>query len=235
MNTTKSNHRVLIVDKDEIRRAGIVRILDLMVEDFVIDEADGLHSPVHGNENIRKYDLILLLEIESKDREINEIRNICSQFSDSAIIVSVPFCGSASNILRAIASGVASVIPENCSIEEMQEIIRQVLRGMVIFPRRLLALEENAFFKEPSFVDSGVLGMSDVDIPYGQLTKRQTAVLGLLVQGKSNHEIAEELGISENTVRVHLSAILKTLKASNRTQAAIIASTYLRNRKLIES
>lgn len=113
----------------------------------------------------------------------------------------------------------------------MQEIIRQVLRGMVVFPRRLLAFEHDAPFQEPSFADPGVLGMSDVDIPYGQLTKRQTAVLGLLVQGKSNHEIAEELGISENTVRVHLSAILKTLKASNRTQAAIIASTYLRNRK----
>jgi len=119
--------------------------------------------------------------------------------------------------------GVCGIIQDSCSIDEMQEIIQQVLRGMVIFPSRILDVDESV-----SNADLRLLGAEGFDVPFGRLTKRQTAVLGLLVQGKSNHEIAERLGIAENTVRVHLSAILKALNASNRTQAAIIASTYLK-------
>ena len=56
------------------------------------------------------------------------------------------------------------------------------------------------------------------------LTKRQRQVLELLAQGKPNVEIAKELGVSEKTVRFYISAILKSLKVNNRTQAALIAA-----------
>ncbi len=56
------------------------------------------------------------------------------------------------------------------------------------------------------------------------LTKRELQVLALLAQGKSNVEIAEDLGVSDKTIRFYISAILKTLKVRNRTQAALIAA-----------
>ncbi len=59
------------------------------------------------------------------------------------------------------------------------------------------------------------------------LTKRELQVVALLAQGKSNIEIAEDLGISDKTVRFYISAILKTLKVRNRTQAALIAARAL--------
>jgi DNA-binding NarL/FixJ family response regulator len=55
------------------------------------------------------------------------------------------------------------------------------------------------------------------------LTQRQYDVLALLGQGKSNKDIADTLGISEGTVKVHVGAILKVLGANNRTQAALMA------------
>ena len=55
------------------------------------------------------------------------------------------------------------------------------------------------------------------------LTHRQLEVLRLMAQGNSNKEIARELGISENTVRVHISAIISALDATNRTEAAYSA------------
>ena len=61
------------------------------------------------------------------------------------------------------------------------------------------------------------LGMS-------RLTRRQTDVFWLLGQGKSNIEIARDLGISEFTARQHVSAILRKLEFTNRTQAALFAS-----------
>ncbi len=56
-----------------------------------------------------------------------------------------------------------------------------------------------------------------------RLTPRQEDVLGLLAEGQSNGQIAADLGMSENTVRIHVSAILKSLRVSNRTQAALWA------------
>jgi DNA-binding NarL/FixJ family response regulator len=59
------------------------------------------------------------------------------------------------------------------------------------------------------------------------LTQRQTQVLRLIAQGKANAEIATELGMSENTVRIHVSAILKALGVANRTQAALVANQMI--------
>ena len=58
------------------------------------------------------------------------------------------------------------------------------------------------------------------------LTQRQREVFDLLAQGKSNPEIARELGVSAHTVRIHISAILRALGVSNRTQAAVLAAGH---------
>jgi DNA-binding NarL/FixJ family response regulator len=62
--------------------------------------------------------------------------------------------------------------------------------------------------------------------PYGtvELTDRQAQVLALLVQGKPNKIISRELGLAQGTVKIHVTAILRKLKVSNRTQAALVAS-----------
>jgi DNA-binding NarL/FixJ family response regulator len=57
-----------------------------------------------------------------------------------------------------------------------------------------------------------------------RLSRRQRDVLGLLGQGYSNKEIARILGISYITVRVHVSAVMRSLEVANRTQAALIAA-----------
>lgn len=59
------------------------------------------------------------------------------------------------------------------------------------------------------------------------LTRRQLEVVSLIARGKPNAEIASTLGMSENTVRIHVSAILKTLGLANRTQAALWAMNNL--------
>jgi DNA-binding NarL/FixJ family response regulator len=62
------------------------------------------------------------------------------------------------------------------------------------------------------------------------LTPRQRQVLGLITQGKSNRAIAQELGLSENTVRVHLVSIFKELRVSNRLEAVLARSGHLNRR-----
>jgi len=59
-----------------------------------------------------------------------------------------------------------------------------------------------------------------------ELTQRQADVLALLVQGKPNKIISRELGLAPGTVKIHVTAILRKLKVSNRTQAALTASRF---------
>jgi DNA-binding NarL/FixJ family response regulator len=61
-----------------------------------------------------------------------------------------------------------------------------------------------------------------------QLTQRQWEVLNCLREGKSNKQIAYELGLSEGTVKIHVTAIFKSLGVKNRTQAVIVASELQR-------
>jgi DNA-binding NarL/FixJ family response regulator len=63
------------------------------------------------------------------------------------------------------------------------------------------------------------------------LTPRQHEVLGLLVQGKSNREIAEAMGLSENTVKVHLAAVFRVLGVSSRTEALLAGMKRLPSRQ----
>ena len=100
-----------------------------------------------------------------------------------------------------------------------------MLSGAVYLPRFVLAGGERA--------DAGAgadgspnVSISETSMP--MLTKRQREVLKLLAEGKRNGEIAEVLGTSEFTVRVHVSAILKGLGVANRTQAALKAQDILR-------
>ena len=60
-----------------------------------------------------------------------------------------------------------------------------------------------------------------------ELTQRQAEVLALLVQGKPNKIISRELGLAQGTVKIHVTAILRKLKVSNRTQAALTASRLI--------
>ena len=67
-------------------------------------------------------------------------------------------------------------------------------------------------------VDSG----ADIEIISGLITHRQMDILTLITHGCSNKQIARELDLSENTVKVHVSAMLRALVLSNRTQAGIL-------------
>jgi DNA-binding NarL/FixJ family response regulator len=66
-----------------------------------------------------------------------------------------------------------------------------------------------------------------VENPGIELTQRQAEVLALLVQGKPNKIISRELGLAQGTVKIHVTAILRKLKVSNRTQAALTASRFV--------
>ncbi len=96
---------------------------------------------------------------------------------------------------------------------KVAELIAEMATGFAIF--------EKALFATKGLVTSGAAQPQPApDAPKPDLTKRQAEILAQIRKGASNRQIAEALGISEGTVKLHVSAILKKLNARNRTEAA---------------
>ncbi|MBL0371847.1 response regulator transcription factor [Rhizobium sp. KVB221] len=112
-------------------------------------------------------------------------------------------------IRRAIELGASAFIPKSSGIEEIRTAISTVLEGGLWFP--------------PGF-DAGREHDPEIETLIGRLktlTPQQTRVLGMIGEGLLNKQIAYELGVSEATIKAHVSAILLKLDVDSRTQAVI--------------
>lgn len=109
--------------------------------------------------------------------------------------------------------GAMGYVNKNETLAVMLSAVRLVLNGGMYVPRALADLIVNG-----PYHPSG---------PTFNLTARQIEVLQLIVEGKSNKEIARSLNMAHTTVKAHLATIFRTLEVENRTQAAIIAAERL--------
>jgi DNA-binding NarL/FixJ family response regulator len=118
----------------------------------------------------------------------------------------------ASVMRRAMDHGAAGFIPKSANSETLIQAISTVLDGELWLPT---AIDE---------VPGVSAQEADIAARIRDLTPQQLRVLGMLAEGLLNKQIGYELGVSEATVKAHMTAILRKLGASNRTQAVVLAS-----------
>jgi len=117
--------------------------------------------------------------------------------------------------LQALGAGAMGYVPERSDLDTLVQALQLVLAGGTYVPPLKPRVDE-----APVAAGSAPLTSDWAGLP---LTPRQKHVLHLLTQGLSNKLIARELGVSVDTVKDHVAAVLKALGASSRTQAALIA------------
>ena len=202
--------RVLIVDDHAIVRKGIRALLTESGGFEIIGEAaDGQEALLAAAKT--QPDVILMDLLMPVMDGIEATRRITSQQPGARILVLTSFAAD-NKLFPAIKAGALGYLLKDSSPEELLRAIRQVQRGEpALHPtiaRKLL--QEIA---------------QPVDLPPAPeaLTARELAVLRLIAQGLSNQEIADQLAVSEPTVRTHVSRILGKLHLSSRTQAALYA------------
>ena len=120
----------------------------------------------------------------------------------------------AGDVRRALGYGALGYIPKSASAQTILSAFRLVMSGNVYVPPLLLQGAPAAAGEAAPFRGSG--GMS-------RLTERQMEVLKLVCEGLSNKEICRRLGLSDSTVKAHVSAIFKSLDVVNRMQAVRVA------------
>ena len=202
--------RVLIVDDHAIVRQGIRALLATEVGIEVAGEARD------GEEALEKIltlqpDVILLDLLMPKMDGIEVTQSVMAENPEARILVLTSFAAD-DKVFPAVKAGALGYLLKDTGPEELVRAIRQVYRGepslSPTIARKLL---------------QELSGPSDHPPTPEPLTEREVEVLQVVAQGKSNQEIAEELVISEATVRTHVSNILGKLHLASRTQAALYA------------
>lgn len=123
------------------------------------------------------------------------------------------------NVRQTISAGAMGFVPKSAPTRVLLEVLQQVLEGNVSVPANLHG---------GAGLSNGSPGSAAAEPPQptpdvGLLTLRQLEVLSRVCQGKTNKQIATELGLSEKTVKAHVTAIFKVFGVVNRTQAVLVA------------
>ena len=210
--------KVLIADDHPLFRASIANAIKALEDDLTVVEAADFEAAAKIAQQDKTFDLVLLDLIMPGMEPIEGLQRIISLLPQVPIVV-VSAIENRRDALQTIDLGATGYIPKTVSQDEFLNMLKVVLAGGLCLPRKF---SERAVASAPrrevahSRFASGEL--------LAGLTKRQRQVLALLAEGKSNIEIAGDLSVSDKTVRFYISAILKTLKVRNRTQAALIAA-----------
>lgn len=206
-----SGYRFVIADDHPLFRGALRQALAALADDGDIIEAGDFESTkaaVGGNGDI---DLVLL------DLSMPGASGLSGLISLRGIHADVPMVVVSAHddphtIRRALELGASGFISKSASIDDIRRAVELVLGGGVAAPSGIdLGVERDA-------------EISDLIRRLQTLTPQQTRVLGMIGEGLLNKQIAYELGVSEATIKAHVSAVLQKLGVDSRTQAVILLS-----------
>ena len=190
--------RVLVVDDHPVVREGLRAVLALQTDCEVVGEASDGEAGVAAYERLRPDVSIVDIRLPG----IGGIEAIAAmkRFDPNARMIVLTSYGGDAEVQRALDSGALGVLLKGTSGQEVVEAVRLAYAG-----RPCIAREVRERL------------LQSRDLP--TLTSREIQVLKLIAEGLRNHEIAKSLGLSLNTVKVHVNRILEKLDAQDRTEA----------------
>lgn len=204
--------KVLIVDDHQVVRQGLRTFLELQEDVLVVGEAGDGQTAVEMvrqlNPNVVLMDLVMpRLDGVSATRQVKSL-------STEVKVIALTSFTEDDKVFPAIQAGASSYLLKDVSPDDLVDAIRAVHRGEArLHPdiaRKLMeqVAQQTSQPREVQFED---------------LTDREREVINLVAKGRSNQEIANELVISDKTVKTHVSNILGKLQLEDRTQLAIYA------------
>lgn len=206
--SSTSAYRVLIADDHPLFRAALREAMAGEAAD--ISEAGSFDAASRALEADNGFDLVLLDLNMPGVSGFSGLMYLRAQYPALPVVV-VSANEDPTTVRRCMDFGASGFIPKTLGVDEMRDAVREVLAGGAWSPPDIdLAGPDD--------------GSAKLAARLGTLTPQQVRVLMMLSQGLLNKQIAYELGVSEATVKAHVSAILAKLGVESRTQAVIAAS-----------
>jgi len=204
--------KILIGDDHVLFREGLRRLLEQLKDSATFGEASNFDELLAMAGAGEAYDLVLTDLRMPGWPGFSGIEALRDKQPGAKVVV-VSASEAHSDVREALENGAAGYIPKSSSVKIMLSALDLIFSGGVYVPATVL--------REGSEAESRV-AVPPADPQLEQLlTQRQREVLDRLREGKSNKQIAHELGLSEGTVKIHMTAIFKSLGVRNRTQAAM--------------
>ncbi|MFN6469358.1 MAG: response regulator [Nostoc sp. SerVER01] len=211
--------KVLLVDDQSLIRQGLRALLELEPDLEIIGEAENGQEAINFVAELQPDVVLLDIRMPIMDG-VAATREIQKRFPKTKILVLTTFDDN-EYVSAALQSGAMGYLLKDTPSEELAVAIRAVYKGYTqLGPGIVKKLLTQ--FSQPAPTQSAPVPSS-----LTELTPREKEVLRLIAIGASNREIAQELYISEGTVKNHVTNILNRLNLRDRTQAAIWANTYL--------
>jgi two-component system nitrate/nitrite response regulator NarL len=211
--------KVLVIDDHPLVQEGVSAALVSLADDVNVmaarDAEQGLATAAENPD----LDLVLLDLALPGMSGFNLIGKLHERLPSLPVVV-LSALEEPENVRHAINAGAMGFVPKSAATRVLIEVLQQVLEGNVTVP---LALQSSG--PPISHALPGATGESHsaAEPDVALLTLRQLEVLSRVCQGKTNKQIATELGLSEKTVKAHVTAIFKVLGVVNRTQAVLVA------------
>ena len=203
---------ILIVDDHQVVRQGVRAFLDTQADFSVIAEAESSDEALRLADQLVPDVILMDLVLPGNVDGVEATRQVKRRSPRTQIVVLTSYHED-EYIFPAIRAGALSYVLKDIGPKELADVIRKAARGEAVLNPRVAA----RLIQE-------IQGRRDLSTnPFTELSDREMEVLRLIAAGSSNAEIAEQLVISEKTVKGHVSNILSKLHLADRTQAAVYA------------
>src|SRR5262245_15477594 len=207
--------KILVVDDHALIREALHGVLRKLTRDAVILEASNCAQTMEAVASHPDISLILL-DLNLPDRDGFSMLAELRERNPAVSIVVLSAVQDRANVMKALDLGAMGYIPKSARNEVMLSALQLVFAGGIYIPPEILAREHLSHTAAPSGGGRAIVSPANLG-----WTDRQLDVLALMMQGKNNKSICRTLNLAEPTVKNHVTAILKALKVTNRTEAVI--------------
>lgn len=206
---------ILLVEDHALVREGMAQILRQLDDRVELHEAADGDQAAQVLERVRDLDLVMLdLALPGVDG-LTWLQTQRKRFPALPMVV-VSAYDDSPTVKRAMKAGAAGFVSKAAPADQLLDALRRVLDGEVVDPVGARAVALGPDVPAEATITSRAHDFG--------LSPRQADVLNLMAKGRSNREIAQILGLTEGTVKIHATAIYKALGVSSRTQALLAVS-----------
>ena len=210
---------VMIIDEEAFFRAGVRQVLSQQPDFEVLDCAPS-EGPLEIIET-KLPNVTLLGSALGAHNGLDLGRKIARYYPNTKVIMLSPNPDD-EELFEVIKTAAVACLNRNTAAEELIHTIRRASRGEYPINESLMTRPKVARRVLEQFEDISSMGKA-IETIIAPLTRRETQILNYVAEGNTNKQIADILGISEQTIKSHVSAILRKLNANDRAHAVALA------------